>query len=454
MKINASIFREYDIRGQYPRELNEQTAWEIARALVAYTKAKKIVVGRDRRPQSAKIFPSFISGLQSAGARVESLGVCATPALFFAVGAKNYEAGAMITASHSPQGQTGIKFCDREGRALGLGSGLEKIKKLALKNKEIKKLGNRKTPVIAVDILADYKKFIFSLLDKKAIKGFKVVLDASSGSAATLAENIFDDLSLNLVKMNFEANDKYPDHDLNPLLEANQRSIKKEVVRQQARLGILWDGDGDRVIFIDERGRLVEPYYLNCLLAIIILEKWPGSTLIIDSRLNLALSQTIEKAGGKPLIHRSGYANIIKTMQAKQILFACENSGHIMFNFKLAGRRNYAFGDGIIPALLVLEYLKKNKLTLSQAVAPWPKEYFISGEINLPIKNYAATIKRVSREFVGNKKSRLDGLSVWGDDYFFNFRPSHTEPLARLNIEARNKKVLAALRTRLLEIIK
>ncbi|MFA5124901.1 MAG: hypothetical protein WC473_03740 [Patescibacteria group bacterium] len=454
MNIPAKIFKEYDIRGKYPQELNEQTAFVLGLAFAKVTKAKKAVVGRDARLESEKIFWPLLSGLSQGGVKVHDLGVCATPELFFAVGEHGFPAGAMITASHSPAGETGVKFCDGRGRVFGLKTGLKKIEALTEKVQPQKV---NKPQASFASVTKEYRDFVLSLINPQELRGLKVILDASGGSGARLAETVFSFLPVKTTRMNFFSGDPYPDHGLNPLLKENQSSIIKEIKAEKADLGVIFDGDADRAIFIDERGKFVEPYYLNCLLAEIILDYKPKIEIIIDARLGLGLSELIRAKGGRVMLHRAGYANIIKTMNRKKLLFGCENSGHFMFNYRLFGRRkNYVWGDAILPVLLILSYLKDNKLTLSRAINDYSTKYAISGEKNYKLKDFNRLAKKLKREFKGAEFSTLDGLSVKdkGDRWYLNLRPSHTEPLVRLNVEARNKDILAEILIKTEKLIK
>ncbi|MEI6288193.1 MAG: phosphomannomutase/phosphoglucomutase [bacterium] len=453
--INPKIFKEYDIRGQYPDEIDEDATNKIGQAFASKTKAKKIIIARDLRPESQKILKPLIAGLQSRGAKIYDLGVTSTPGLFFAVGAKQFPAGVMITASHNPKGYTGLKLCVDSGLLLGMNTGLKEIKLLAEKKDSIKDLKqNKKTATIPLTIENDYKKFVFSIINKKYLSGLKVALDASDGSGAKLATAVFAETKTKNTKINFRPNDGYKDHGLNPLLPENQLTIKTVVKKTKAHLGVIFDGDADRCIFIDEAGQFVEPYYINCLLSRIMLEKFPKLKITVDARLTLGIKEIISQNGGQPIVSRSGYANIISTMQKKKLLFGCENSGHYMFNFALKkGGRHYAYGDAILPALIILEFLGKSQIKLSEAIKPLLTKYPISGEINMPNKIFSEVEKKITALYKSEKISHLDGLSIQGSDFFINIRPSKTEPLVRLNIEAKNKTKLEEVKNKILKII-
>ncbi len=455
--INPKIFREYDVRGIYPAELDEKAAWSIGYAFGVWQKGGKIIVARDKRETSEKITDDFIQGLLAAGCKAEFLGVASTPLLFFAAG-KSKAAGAMVTASHNPGAYTGIKFCSGKGEYVGWSSGLAEILKLtqeAEKKIKVRPLVKKIKNLDQQKYLAEYLKFIGSFVNLKNISGFNLALDTSDGAGSELASFVYDKLSVETLKINFAPNDGYASHDLNPMLEESRKILKKEVKKNKFDLGLIWDGDADRCLMLDEKGDFVDPYYLNCLVAQIILAKKKKINLVIDARLPVGPSEIIKSHGGKAVISRSGTSNICNLMLKKKIVFGCENSGHYFFNFnwKTAGS-NFVYGDAIIPSLLVLEYLAKNKLSMSQALADLRSKYLLSGEINLVIKNFDAVKAKLQKKYSKFKMEEIDGLSVFGDDWFFNVRPSNTEPLVRLNVEARDKKTLKSLQEELLGVVK
>jgi len=459
-RVNSKIFKEYDIRGAYPSEISEQTAYALGLAFTKIIKAKKIVVGRNARSESEKVFWPLVAGLYKGGLKISDLGVCATPELFFAVGAKKFPCGVMVTASHSPAGQTGFKFCDGRGRVFGKNTGLKKLERVA--NHLYAKHGTwnmeqKQEKIDFTSVARDYKKFALSFVGPAEVRGFKIILDASSGSGARLGDVIFHALPLDVVYMNFRANDKYPDHCLNPLLKTNQQDMVRELRKRSADLGIIFDGDADRAIFFDEKGNFIEPYYINCLMSQIILRLKKGITIVADARLGLLIADTIKKNGGKAYIQRSGYANFITTMDDKKLLFGCENSGHFILNFALKpGGRQYVYGDAIIPILLILKYLRQNKLKLSQAIKPFTETYKISGELNFSDIDFVRLEPKIKKYFSGAKFSKVDGLSVFGPSkkWFFNVRPSQTEPLTRVNIEAKDDKLLRQIKEEIISLIR
>jgi phosphomannomutase len=461
MKIDQKIFKEYDIRGKYPEQLNEATAYALGLAFARLNKYKKVIIGRDNRVESENFFWPLLAGLTAGNVQVYDVGVCATPELFFAIGKKNNIYGAMVTASHSPQGETGVKFCDNRGVVFGLNTGLKKIKSLT--EKKAIKLKKQKNKFIInhervkfCSFARDYRDFVLSFVKPTKLEGLKIILDASNGSGGRLAETVFSSLPIKTTYMNFRPNDNFIDHNLNPLLSESQKPIGKEIKKRKADLGIIFDGDADRAIFVDEKGKFIEPYYINCLLSEIILTTYKEIEIVIDGRLSLLLPKLIKSKGGRVLRHRAGYANIIKTMSENKLLFGCENSGHFMFNFLLKEKKNFAYGDAIIPILLVMEFLNRKKIKLSQAVEKYHKLSAISGELNFKTADFDKIVKNIKDYYSDSLFDNLDGLSVWSKAgyWFFNLRPSHTEPLIRLNIEADDMKKVKELKRKLVQLIK
>lgn len=443
MKINSSIFREYDIRGKYPEEIDLNTAYLLGRAFATSLKAKKIAAACDRRKESATIMPAFFKGVKDAGCKIFYLGINSTPAMFFAVKNMKLDGGVCLTASHNPVGYTGLKLCDKNGSLLGLNTGVVKIQKLAEKITLPKNQDFKAVETSKIDVSEDYYKFAEELIDLKKIRGFKLVVDASSGSGARLADYFFVRIHSKIIKVNFKPADKFADHGPNPMLAKNQKSAVEAVKKYRADLAVIFDGDGDRCIFIDGSGQFVHPYYINCLLAKIILSKYKRISIAMDARLQIGLTEVIKKNKGRPVISRSGYSNLVQIMQAKKNLFGCENSGHYFFNFRMIDKKsNYIFGDSIMPVLLILEYLRENNLSLVTALDEFKKKYFISGELNYENVSFDKLEKKLIKKYQNYQQSKLDGLSIYHSDWFINIRPSKTEPIVRLNIEAKNKKIL------------
>jgi phosphomannomutase len=452
--MTKSIFKEYDIRGRYPKEIDKSTAYELGRAFVVMTNAKKVAIGRDRRPESKLLMPEFIRGVNDEGCDVYQMGIASTPAVSFAVGHFKLDGGVIITASHNPKGWAGFKMMAENGVPIGMKTGLKTI--INLMSRGVNSVKKKSGTVRSLSYLHSYYQFVRGFIDLDMIKGFKVALDVSGGSGDGLVDYVFNRLSLKDYKINFRSGDQYPDHGPNPLLLKNQQVIKNVIIKRRADLGVIWDGDADRAVFIDEQGTFVHPYYINCLLGKVLSEKKSDLAMVVDARMPVGISEVIKKYGGKPIVSRSGTANIIDLMNRNKYLFGCENSGHYFFNFKLADGRNnnHIFSGTIIPVLLILEYLKINDLKMSEAVSEFSNSYHISGEKNFKIDNFEKLKKKILNKYNGFKTKQIDGLSVYGDGWFFNVRSSHTEPLIRLNVEAISRNNMLKIKKDLLTLIK
>lgn len=451
-QINSKIFKEYDIRGRYPLEIDQDAAYRLGAAFILSQKAKKIVVSRDLRPESKKVLAAFMAGAAYAGAKIYDLRVSSTPEMFFAVSQRNFDCGAIATASHNPKGFAGFKLATSQGLSLGLKTGLKAVAQKAseIKSPPVKKMPKAKR----LDIANEYAKFVLSLVNAKSIKNFNLVFDASSGTAARIISKVFARLPIKTAKINFGGADQARQHGFNPMLSQNQLPAKQEIKKQRADFGVIWDGDGDRCIFLDRGGKFIHPYYINCLLSQIILIKKPKIKIIIDARMPVGPAEIIKQFGGQPVVNRSGYANIVKAMKEQKIIFGCENSGHYFVNLLIKNnRKNFVISDAIIPVLLVLEYLSQNHLSLAEAVRPWQKKYFISGEINLPQIDFKKIRAKLKRHYQHYQQKEVDGLSIFGQEWFLNVRPSKTEPLVRINIEAKNRKNLQKIKKDLLKLI-
>lgn len=451
--IEPKIFKEYDIRGLYPAQINELFAYRLGLTFVRTRGVKKIVIGRDRRRESAKLMPFFARGAKMAGAAVYNLGETGTTTLSFAAGFKNFDAAVMATASHNPIGYGGFKLFDRFGLPVGEKSGLKKLAKAMAVKTEKEKADTLSVKKITVNNV--YFRHLAAMFDFSVFNGFKVILDMSGGSGGRLVEMIFRRLPCKIIKANFRSHDRFKDHGPNPLLEENQLVVEKEIKKQKADLGLLWDADADRIVFFDENGDMVHPYHLNCLLGQIILAKKPKTNLVVDARMVMGISRVIKAAGGRAIVSRSGTANIIKMMRQKKSIFGCENSGHYYFNFLNgpAPKKNYVYSDTIVPALLVMEFLAQKNQCLSVAVDDLRKNILISGEINFKADNFKKLEKKLKDRYRDCKFDYIDGFSVFGPGWFFNVRPSHTEPLVRLNIEAGSLVLLNRLEKELKGVI-
>ena len=445
--IEPGIFKAYDIRGIVPDELGPGLARQIGRGLVDYLEAESIAVGRDMRDSSPEFARALCEGAMAGGAKVLDIGMTTTDMVYFAVPHFNLSGGAMVTASHNPKQYNGFKLVREGALALSGDAGIKEIKEWILSGRELPdKPGGE---CVEKNVLPAYVKHVRSFIDPDVIRPLSVVMDAANGMAGAVAPDIFAGLPLKRVDMYFEPDGSFPNHEANPLVEENRREIIERVRAEGADLGIAWDGDGDRCFFIDDLGEFVPGDFLTALLGEAFLLKEPGATIIYDARASWAVKDTVERLGGSALMNRVGHAFIKKRMRDENAVFGGEISGHFYF------RENYFADNGMIPALLILELISKKEKKLSELLAPLREKYFITGEINSEVRDAPAILARLESQYADGRIYKLDGLSVEYADWHFNVRPSNTEPLLRLNLEALDRakmdrqceEVLAVIRS-------
>ena len=378
MRINTDIFKAYDVRGLYPGEINEEVARLIGRGFVAYTGAGKIGVSRDMRVSSPGIAAAFIQGAREQGADVVDYGMLGTDMLYFGVVKDELEGGAQITASHNPKQYNGIKMVRAGALPLSGDEGLGEIRDMIV-NDRLPPPAATPGSVAPRNIIFEYVEKVMSFIDPSAIKPFKVVLDAGSGMAGLVAPLLLRPAPCKTTALCFDIDGTFPNHEANPLIEENRRDITEEVLRQQADIGIAWDGDADRCFFIDGEGEFVPGDFITALLAEASLLKHPGSTIIYDLRASRAVKDIVEQHGGRALMNRVGHAFIKRRMRDEDGIFAGEVTGHYYF-------RDFSYADnGFIPALLILELMSKKNQSLRDLLRPLRERYFISGEINTKV---------------------------------------------------------------------
>ncbi len=450
MQIDSSIFKAYDVRGLYPAEIDETVARAIGRAFIVYLGATRIGVSRDMRVSSPTIAAAFIEGAREQGADVIDYGMMATDMLYFAVVNDGLEGGAQITASHNPKQYNGIKMVRAGALPLSGEAGLGEIRDMIV--------GDTLPPKAATpgslstrDILEPYTKVVMGFVDPATIKPFTVVLDGGCGMAGLVAPKLFEQLPCKTTQLCFTPDGTFPTHESNPLLEENRADITAEVIRQKADIGIAWDGDADRCFFIDGSGEFISGDFITALLSEAFLLKNPGATVIYDLRASHAVKDTAAKYGGTALMNRVGHAFIKRRMRDENAIFGGEVTGHYYF-------RDFYFADnGFIPALLILELMSKKNQSLRDLLAPYREQYFISGEINTKLASMTevpAKLAAIRAKYADATLAELDGVSVDYPDWHFNVRASNTEPLLRLNLEAKTPEQMAARRDEVLAIIR
>jgi len=451
--LDPRVFKAYDVRGIYPEELDEAGAEAIGRAYVEEFEPRRLAVGRDMRLSSPAMQEALMRGAAAAGADVVDLGLVGTEMLYFAVGSLELEGGAMVTASHNPKEYTGFKLVRRGALPVGSESGLLAVRDRALAaspaSGERRPVRDRRGRVEPYDVWPAYVERVLSFVDLPAIAPLRVVIDAANGMAGAMLPPVLDRLPVETVRCYFEPDGAFPNHEPNPLLPENREFVVQRTLEEGADLGVAFDGDADRCFFVDERGDFVPGDFATALFAESVLEKEPGARIVYDVRASRAVPETIERAGGVALVERVGHAFIKARMRAEGAAFAGEVSGHYYF-------RDFSQADsGVIPFLLMLELISKRGRRLSEILAPLRQRYFITGEINTPVADVPLKLQELKERFGrGGRVSHLDGLSVDFEDWRFNVRPSNTEPLLRLNLEATSQELMERKRDEVLALIR
>lgn len=443
MTTLSGIFKAYDIRGVYPSELDEDAAARIGWAFVRFTGADSIVMGRDMRVSSPALSRAFAAGAAAAGGRVIDVGEVSSDALYFASGKLDLP-GAMFTASHNPARYNGLKLCREQAAPIGEESGLLDIRDLATD-------AHVPEPVASgterLEILTEYAAHCRGLVDVTSLRPLKVAIDAGNGMAGKTVPIVFDGLPFEVVPLFFELDGTFPNHPANPIEAENLVDLQKAVTDNGCDLGIAFDGDADRMFLIDETTALVSGSLTTALVAERLLRRHPGEGIVHNLICSWTVPEVIQENGGRPIKTRVGHSFIKQVMAETGALFGGEHSGHYYF------RDNFRADSGMIAALIVLEAMCEADQPLSQLLKPF-RRYSDSGEINSEVPDQTGAIEQLSLRYSDARQDRIDGLTVEYEDWWFNCRPSNTEPLLRLNLEARTdalkdekvEEVLAVIR--------
>lgn len=443
-----SCFKAYDIRGIVPQELNTDLAYKIGRALAKYLDAKLIVIGRDIRKSSIELSQSLSKGLTDAGCDVIDIGLCGTEMVYFGTPFLNADGGVMITASHNPPQYNGLKFVKKGSVPLGYNSGLNEIEKMILNN-NLGETSNQKGKVIQKDIMNEFINNLNKFYKPEKIQPYKVVVNAGNGCVGPALNVLEKNLPIKMIKVFFEPDSNFPNGVPNPLLPENRQSTINAIKEHNADFGIAWDGDYDRCFFFDENGNFIEGYYIVGLLAKSILKTNPREKIVYDPRLTWNTVDIVTKAGGIPVISKSGHAFIKQKMREVNAIYGGEMSAHHYF------RDNSYSDSGLIPFLLILQLLSEENAKLSELVEEMIKAYPCSGEINSTVENPSAKLLAIKKRYSDGKIEELDGVSVEYPDWRFNVRMSNTEPLLRLNVESKgNEKLMRQKTEELLSFIR
>lgn len=440
------IFKAYDIRGLYPGELNEELARKIGYCAAQVVGVGTYAVGRDGRRSGPALSEAFSDGLLRAGCHVVDLGMVATPMLTFAVAHYGYDGGVMVTASHNPKDYNGFKLVRKEGKPVSGDTGIADIESRVVRLGVLppRPGGARK---VQRNCLDDYVGHLMSFV--RGIGGLAVVVDASHGMAGVYLPKLFERLEeVSLVPLYFEPDGDFPDHGPNPMEAENLRDIREAVRREGADLGVIFDGDADRVVFIDEQGEPVPCDLVIALLARQALAEHPGAAVVYDVRSSWAVREEVAALGGKPVMGRVGHSFMKALLREVDGVLAGELSGHYYF------RENHYADDGAIAAIEVMNLLSRERKSMSALLKPL-RRYFGSGEINSDVADKDGKIAEVRKRFAhGGRVIELDGLTVEFDDWWFNLRPSNTEPKLRLSVEAKTRELLERRRDELLQVIR
>jgi phosphomannomutase len=443
----ASIFKAYDIRGLVDSELTPDFAFQTGMAFARFLEQERepatVVIGEDMRPSSPLLAEAFAAGVISHGMDVIRIGLASTDLLYFAAGKLNCP-GAMFTASHNPAEYNGIKLCMSGARPVGKESGLLAIEQMVMNGMPLTQRPVGKEHQRS--LLSDYAEYLLSLVDLHAMRHLKIVIDAGNGMAGYTVPAVFENLDVEVIPLYFDLDGTFPNHEANPIDPANLKDLQKAVKKHGADLGLAFDGDADRCFLVDELGNCVDPSALTALIAARELAKRPKSTIIYNLISSRAVKEVIEENGGKAVRSRVGHSYIKKLMAETGAIFGGEHSGH--FYFKEFWRAD----SGMLAALHAIAALGESKKSISKILAEYQR-YFASGEINSKVKDAQAAISQI-KEIYGKKSEleldELDGLTVNGDTWWFNVRASNTEPLLRLNVEAKTQARMEKLRDQVL----
>ncbi|MFZ9795028.1 MAG: phosphomannomutase/phosphoglucomutase [Ilumatobacteraceae bacterium] len=440
-----AVVKAYDVRGTVPDQFDESLARAFGMAFVQFTNATSVVVAHDMRPSGPGLVSAFQDGATSCGASVVNLGLASTDLLYYASGILNLP-GAMFTASHNPAQYNGIKMCTAGARSIGIDSGLSEVRELARAALATNVVGDE-GKVTKRNMLADFADHVLSFIDVASLRPLKVVADTANGMGGLVVPAVFDRLNMiDLEIMYGELDGTFPNHPADPIQPANQRDLQARVVSGGFDVGLAFDGDADRVFLVDELGRTMSGSTTTAILAKVFLRRHPGATILYNLISSRSVREVIAENGGTGMRTKNGHSYMKGVMAETGAVFAGEHSGHYYF------ADNYRADSGLIAALVVLEEMSRTGLPLSK-LRESVERYANSGEINTQVKDIAAVIARVAEKYSAYPQDRLDGLTVDCGDWWFNVRPSNTEPLLRLNLQAATREQCDTHVAQLLQLI-
>ena len=439
----SRIFKAYDVRGVVPDDLDAEVVQQIGAAFARWSGARTIAVGHDCRLSSDELAAAVREGIVSQGSDVIDLGLASTDLVYFASGSLDV-AAVMLTASHNPPEWNGLKFCLPGATPVGEESGLVEIRELAEAGSAPSGSRGREERRDLLDAYADH---VLAFVDASSMRPLGVVADTANGMGGLVVPAVFERLPVELVHLFPELDGTFPNHPADPIEPENQKDLKAALLEHHADVGLAFDGDADRVFVVDERAEGVGGSEITALVATAMLRTDPGAKIVHNLICSWAVPEVIREHGGEPVRTRVGHSFIKAVMAETGAVFGGEHSGHYYF------RDNYRADSGLIAAVVVLQELSRSEGPLSELLAPF-RRYVASGEINSAVADKKGTIERVAKTFPGGRQDRLDGLTVEFDDWWFNVRPSNTEPLLRLNVEAKSRPVLEERTAEVLAVIR
>ena len=433
MKTNPAIFKSYDVRGIFPSELNEEAAFEIGRAFVRHTGAKKVVLGQDARLSSPALFKAFARGVYAEGAIAHDIGQVLTECVYFAAGSYDFDSAVMITASHNPKEYNGLKMLVKNSNNIEMVRGKDLL--AVVEAAPFVEDANLENEIPKKDIWHDYLSHVLKFVDLAEIVPMNIVVDASNGVGGLAVEKIQDKLPVEIIQLNFEPNGNFPNHSPNPLEKGSADKIGEIIKEKKADFGIMFDGDADRVFLVDENGKLVAADVVLLLLAKYFLEKNPGMAIAYNAICSKAVPEFVKKWNGVPVRTQVGFANVREGLLKNNGIMGGELSGHYCF------RDNFYMDSGMIAFLSLLQIISKDGRKVSEIVKEL-SPYFKLAEDNFTVANKDEVLEKVKQKYADGKQDFLDGITVEYKDWWFNVRPSNTEPVLRLTIEADTEKML------------
>lgn len=444
--VDAGIFKSYDVRGIYPSELNDNIAYRIGRCFVPLLQARRVVAGRDMRASGATLFEAFARGASEAGADVVDIGLVSTDALYFAVGKFGFDGGVMITASHNPANYNGFKFTRSQAQAISLDTGLSQIRDSVVCGK-LPPSAPKPGSISQRDVLDEFASHCLSFIHGRAIKPFKIAIDAGNGMAGKTVPYVFKHLPCEVMPLYFELDGSFPNHPASPIEPENMADLQAAVKRHGCDLGVAFDGDADRMFIVDEKAQLVDGSTVTALVALNTLKHYPGARILYNLICSRSVPELIERAGGIPIRSRVGHSIIKKMMRDEDVLFGGEHSGHFYF------KDNWYADSGMIALMQCLELFSEASAPPSAVIAPINTR-FRSGEINTRVDDVPAKLALIESHYRDASIDDLDGVTISYPDWWMNVRPSNTEPLLRLNVEGDTPELMERRRDEALDVIR